>query len=711
MRVRFHIVIDILPQSLEVAICPAVDDDGWVARVVQSGSVFEPVCPATDESEHQDKTRECVEGVGVDKSIADRFTRIDARFGRVEILGVDLSGEEDRSNSDEATEHTVSEYSGEVSEDSMSRRTVDMKKKVSAPAAATAAVAATPSTTASSPVPPQPPMRRSSVFQSPRARFMGSGVIHLFHEGEESASSTVTHASSSSAVATDSESGSTVLAILAVPGYMTASDLLGFVGKETRASVSHFRMLKTTAMNRYMVLMKFREQSDADRFYSRFNCKAFNSLEPETCHVVYIHSIRFHKSSFPEFPYFLDDEFTPLADYQDKSEKSAAAASVVAAAVVATGSSVSGPTGGRGRAASMVIAKPAPPPTRALRELPTCPVCLERMDSSTTGLLTIICQHTFHCQCLSKWGDNSCPVCRYSQKKDHQSQMNDPNQCSACGAVQNLWICLICGNIGCGRYDDAHAFQHYMESGHVYAMDIESQRVWDYAGDGYVHRLIQNQSDGKLVELPSVGGSSTLYRADLDEDEEDMLDEDGEYVPREKVESIGMEYTYLLTSQLESQRAYFEDRISAVADKASAALQRAERAEREAAELAKNLQHATARNEEFAKSLVPSLESQQERAKRKVETLQALSQKLEKEWREEKSMNESMMKKIEFLNNEKTQRDREIEDLREQLRDVMLYLDAQQKFHDMDEEVQQGTVTVAEGASTPKKNRKGRGKK
>jgi hypothetical protein len=30
---------------------------------------------------------------------------------------------------------------------------------------------------------------------------------------------------------------------------------------------------------------------------------------------------------------------------------------------------------------------------------------------------------------------------------------------------------------------------------------LESQRVWDYTGDGYVHRLIQNLVDGKLVEL------------------------------------------------------------------------------------------------------------------------------------------------------------------------------------------------------------------
>jgi BRCA1-associated protein len=33
-------------------------------------------------------------------------------------------------------------------------------------------------------------------------------------------------------------------------------------------------------------------------------------------------------------------------------------------------------------------------------------------------------------------------------------------------------------------------------------MELQSQRVWDYVGDGYVHRLIQNARDGKLVELP-----------------------------------------------------------------------------------------------------------------------------------------------------------------------------------------------------------------
>jgi len=34
-------------------------------------------------------------------------------------------------------------------------------------------------------------------------------------------------------------------------------------------------------------------------------------------------------------------------------------------------------------------------------------------------------------------------------------------------------------------------------------LELETQqRVWDYVGDNYVHRLIQNKADGKLVELP-----------------------------------------------------------------------------------------------------------------------------------------------------------------------------------------------------------------
>lgn len=76
-------------------------------------------------------------------------------------------------------------------------------------------------------------------------------------------------------------------------------------------------------------------------------------------------------------------------------------------------------------------------------------------------------------------------------------------------AIQDLWICLICGHVGCGRYKAGHSKDHWKESSHVYALELETQRVWDYVGDGYVHRLIQSKTDGKLVEVPPPATSSS----------------------------------------------------------------------------------------------------------------------------------------------------------------------------------------------------------
>jgi Zn-finger in ubiquitin-hydrolases and other protein len=113
-----------------------------------------------------------------------------------------------------------------------------------------------------------------------------------------------------------------------------------------------------------------------------------------------------------------------------------------------------------------------------------------------------VCNHRFHNECLQKWGDSSCPVCRYSVNNHHTSS------CQVCAATADLWMCLLCGHVGCGRYQAAHARDHYTATDHCYSLEVNTGRVWDYVGDGYVHRLIQSQLDGKLVELPSPGPSA-----------------------------------------------------------------------------------------------------------------------------------------------------------------------------------------------------------
>jgi len=101
------------------------------------------------------------------------------------------------------------------------------------------------------------------------------GIIHLYRD--------VTGTEDAEIASVGRRSGTpeeeNVLAILAVPSYMTANDFMGFVGEKQRSQVSHFRMIRTEAANRYMVLLKFRTNEVAKTFHADFNGKGFNSME------------------------------------------------------------------------------------------------------------------------------------------------------------------------------------------------------------------------------------------------------------------------------------------------------------------------------------------------------------------------------------------------------------------------------------------------
>ena len=80
-------------------------------------------------------------------------------------------------------------------------------------------------------------------------------------------------------------------------------------------------------------------------------------------------------------------------------------------------------------------------------------------------------------------------------------EMLGDSQCADCNIRENLWICLICGRVGCGRYGRKHAQLHFEETGHTFALELGKTLVWDYADDAYVHRLAVNHEDGKLVQV------------------------------------------------------------------------------------------------------------------------------------------------------------------------------------------------------------------
>lgn len=108
-------------------------------------------------------------------------------------------------------------------------------------------------------------------------------------------------------------------------------------------------------------------------------------------------------------------------------------------------------------------------------ELPGCITCLgmlqiccsyieERLDTNVNGLLNVICNHSFHCECHQRWKTcKSCEICDIIDKVTQeefciQLCQSSSWSCSSCNLNENLWICLICAYIGCSRYTNRHSY-------------------------------------------------------------------------------------------------------------------------------------------------------------------------------------------------------------------------------------------------------------
>ncbi|XP_023372635.1 BRCA1-associated protein isoform X2 [Otolemur garnettii] len=337
-------------------------------------------------------------------------------------------------------------------------------------------------------------------------------------------------------------------------------------------------------------------------------------------------------------------------------------------------------------------------PVMDLTELPKCTVCLERMDESVNGILTTLCNHSFHSQCLQRWDDTTCPVCRYCQTPEPVEE----NKCFECGVQENLWICLICGHIGCGRYVSRHAYKHFEETQHTYAMQLTNHRVWDYAGDNYVHRLVASKTDGKIVQYEC----------------------EGDTCQEEKIDALQLEYSYLLTSQLESQRIYWENKIVRIEKDTAEEINNMKTKFKETIEKCDNLEHR-----------LNDLLKEKQSVERKCTQLNTKVAKLTTELKEEQEMNKCLRANQVLLQNKLKeeerllketcdQKDLQITEIQEQLRDVMFYLETQQKINHLPaetrQEIQEGQINIAmasapsppsSGSSGKLPSRKGRSKR
>jgi BRCA1-associated protein len=174
---------------------------------------------------------------------------------------------------------------------------------------------------------------------------------------------------------------------------------------------------------------------------------------------------------------------------------------------------------------------------------------------------------------------------------------------------------------------------------------------------------------------------------------------------------MSVEYTHLLTSQLESQRAYFEEIVERAADKASQAAAAASMAQETAEKATASLRALQAQYDKLAAETLPGLERDKARAEKRAEKFEAMTRKMEKEWREEKTMNESLMKRIEHLTTEVAELKAANADLTEQNRDLTFFISGSERLKDQGEDVVQGTVSVPDPPANNKRKGRGKGKK
>lgn len=235
-------------------------------------------------------------------------------------------------------------------------------------------------------------------------------------------------------------------------------------------------------------------------------------------------------------------------------------------------------------------------------------------------------------------------------------------------------------------------------------MELETQRVWDYAGDNYVHRLIQNKADGKLVELPSA--------SNLDDTDANGRNGGGpgadDNLKAEKVEILAMQYSQILQRAMEEQRAAHDEeavelrrRLEDVQRKLEITLADSAREREERAEETKRLQAEAALSEKKAEQM-SELARQLRKEKKKIE----------KELEDEKLLDKGRKERVEAIEKEKSGLSLRVADLEDQMRDLMFYLQARDKI-----ETGEGVVSEAAGGSieisqpSPGQNKKKKKKK
>lgn len=197
-----------------------------------------------------------------------------------------------------------------------------------------------------------------------------------------------------------------------------------------------------------------------------------------------------------------------------------------------------------------------------VRELPNCATCLDRLDCFESmhwcrDAAAVRMSNTLRSLSSSHSSLTQCQSC-LMLSLDSDAHL----QCASCGDSGALWVCLVCGHVGCGRYSNEHAKTHYHLSGHTLSIEIATQRIWDYAQDGYVHHLRTSSRHldlrGSCLATPP--SDKRLEFAHACRATALALGGDAELptAAEDKLSELALHYEGILEAQLATQRLHYE---------------------------------------------------------------------------------------------------------------------------------------------------------
>jgi BRCA1-associated protein len=184
----------------------------------------------------------------------------------------------------------------------------------------------------------------------------------------------------------------------------------------------------------------------------------------------------------------------------------------------------------------------------------------------------------------------------------------------------------------------------------------------------------------------------------------------------EKIEAIGIEYSYLLTSQLDSQRSYYEEQTVELKGQVEQLRGLVEQLRNEFEKEKHVLRESEVRRQEEESARIVGIGKDKVRAEKKAEKMTELARKLDKELREERAVSEGLMKNLEKMkeraevaDTERTDLTAKIAELEDQLRDVMFFLEAKQTIESsegIEAEAAGGSIEVPKAVGKKKKTTK-----